>query len=130
MIPSVGISCPVFPSEDPEKVRQAVLNIFPDAVLDISDDRISSASAGMEHFGNQIRRQRILDTARSVLMRGRRGERSFFYLNKQAAFAGKISFVEEKAVLGTIKVTVEAEDITSFIEMLAPNTVDGEEVKI
>jgi predicted RNA binding protein with dsRBD fold (UPF0201 family) len=130
MIPSVSISCPVFPSEDPEKVRQAVLNIFPDAVLDISEDRISSVSAGMEHFGDRIRKQRILDTARSVLMKGRRGERSCFYLNKQAAFAGKISFVEEKAVLGTIKVTVEAEDITSFIEMLAPNTVDGEEVKI
>ena len=130
MIPSVSISCPVFPSEDPEKVRQAVLNIFPDAVLDISGDRISSVSAGMEHFGDRIRKQRILDTARSVLMKGRRGERSFFYLNKQAAFVGKISFVEEKAVLGTIKVTVEAEDITSFIEMLAPNTVDGEEVKI
>ena len=130
MIVSVRISCPVFPSEDPEKVRQAVLNIFPDAVLDEGKEGISAVSAGMEHFGDRIRKQKILDTARSVLMKGRRNERTVFYLNKQAAYAGKISFVEEKAVLGTLKVTAEAEDITSFIEVLAPNTVDGEEVRI
>ena len=127
---TVTVSCPVFPSEDPEKVRRAVLNIFPDAVLDIAEDMISSDSAGLAHFGEQIRRQRILDTARSVLMKGRNGERSRFNLNKQAAYAGKISFVEEKATLGTIRVTVEAEDMTLFIEALAPRTVEGEEVRI
>jgi predicted RNA binding protein with dsRBD fold (UPF0201 family) len=85
----------------------------------------------MNQFGEQIRRQRILDSARSVMLKGRRGEqRSSFNLNKQAAYAGKISFVEEKTVLGTIRVTLEAEDITTFIESLAPQTVDGEEVRI
>ena len=130
MIPTVRISCPVFPSEDPEKVKKAVLNIFPGVALDISEDMIRSEAAGMDHFGEQIRRQRILDTARSVMIKGRRGESTYFDLNKQAAYVGKISFVDGKAVLGTIKVSVEAEDITLFIEMLAPRTVDGEEVRI
>lgn len=126
---SVTVSCAVFPSESPEKVRRAVLNIFPDAVIEMIDNTIN-ATASMEHFGEQIRRQKILDTARSVLIKGRNGERSRFNLNKQAAYAGKISFTEERTVLGTIKVTLEAEDITSFIEMLAPRTENGEEVKI
>jgi predicted RNA binding protein with dsRBD fold (UPF0201 family) len=130
MMATVKITCPVFPSEDPEKVRKAILNIFPDAVLDIREDAIDAVSPDMRNFGEQIRRQRILDSARSVMMKGRRGERSSFSLNKQAAYAGRISFTEERTVLGTIKVTLEAEDITTFIELLAPRTVDGEEVKI
>jgi predicted RNA binding protein with dsRBD fold (UPF0201 family) len=84
----------------------------------------------MTHFAEQIRKQRILDTARSVMMKGRRGERTVFRMNKQAAYAGKISFAEERTILGTMNVTVEADDITEFIEKLAPVTVDGEEVTI
>ena len=125
---AVSISCPVFPSEDPERVRQAVLNIFPDADLDMSDGTLSGETDSVEHFGAQIRRQRILDAVRSVLIKGRRGGNITFNLNKQAAFAGKISFAEEKTILGTIRVTLRSDDITSFIEKLAPQTVDGEEV--
>ncbi|MCL2608005.1 MAG: hypothetical protein FWD92_05580 [Methanomassiliicoccaceae archaeon] len=125
---TIRISCPVFPSEDPERVRLAVLNIFPDAELNAEDDMITAEAPGMEHFREQIRRQRILDTARSVLIKGIKGNESTFHMNKQAAYAGKISFVDEKTVLGTIKVTIEPEDVTSFIDALAPRTVDGEEV--
>ena len=130
MLCTVTVSCPIFPSEDPERVAQAVLNIFPDAVLEISENAVNAEAGSMDHFSMQIRKQRILDSARSVLMKGRRGERSFFDLNKQAAFAGKISFAEPRTVLGTIKVTASADDITSFIEILAPKTVEGEEVRI
>ncbi|MDR2865897.1 MAG: hypothetical protein LBV13_00605 [Methanomassiliicoccaceae archaeon] len=126
---TISVSCQVFPSEDPEKVKLALLNIFPGAALEADERTIAAKPADMAHFGEQIRRQRILDTARSVMMKGRRGERSVFHLNKQAAYAGKISFVEEKTILGTIKVAIEAEDITAFIEMFAPQTVDGEEVR-
>jgi predicted RNA binding protein with dsRBD fold (UPF0201 family) len=126
----ISISCPVFPSEDPERVRQAVLNIFPDAVFDTEGDIITSGSAGTEHFGSRIRMQRILDTARSVMIKGMRGNRTSFRLNKQAAYAGKISFIEGKAVLGTIDVSIEAEDLEAFIELLAPRTINGEEIRI
>ncbi|MCL2712348.1 MAG: hypothetical protein FWD37_03620 [Methanomassiliicoccaceae archaeon] len=131
MIPSISATCPVFPSENAEKVTRAVMNIFPDAVLNIQENEISAEPGDTEHFGEQIRKQKILDTARSVMMKGRKNtERTIFHLNKQAAYAGKISFVEERTILGTIKVTIEAEDITAFIELLAPHTVNGEEVKI
>ena len=130
MIVSISVSCPVFPSEDPEKVRQAIMNIFPDAAISVNGNEMNASPANMEHFGEQIRKQKILDTARSVMIKGRRGDRSVFRLNKQAAYAGKISFAEERTVLGTMNVTVEAENITEFIELLAPQTVNGEEVLI
>jgi hypothetical protein len=130
MVTEIGVTCPVFPSEDGEKVRKAILNVFPDAVLETVDGGFGATLDNMEHFGEQIRRQKILDTARSVMLKGRRGERSVFHLNKQAAYAGKISFTEERTILGTIKVTASADDITAFIETIAPNTVNGEEVMI
>ena len=127
---TISVSCPVFPSEDPERVKRAVLNIFPDAELNVSDNGITANPADMDHFAGRIREQRILDSTRSVMMKGRRGERFVIDLNKQAAYAGKISFTEAKTILGTIRVTAEADDITAFIETIAPNTVDGEEVRI
>jgi len=127
---AVSVSCPVFPSEDPERVRQAVLNIFPGAELILSDGVLSGETADTEHFRAQIRRQRILDSTRSMLIKGRKGESSVFNLNKQAAYAGKISFVEEKTILGTIKVIFRSDDILAFVESFAPQTVDGEEVLI
>jgi len=127
---AVSLSCPVFPSEDPERVRQAVLNIFPSADLVLSDGVLSGDAGSIDHFSTQIRRQRILDTMRSMLIKGRKGESSMLNINKQAAYAGKISFVEERTILGTIKVIFRSDDIMAFIESLAPQTVDGEEVLI
>jgi len=130
-MPSIIAYCPVFPSEDPEKVTKAVKNIFPDMELRREDNALTGETSVLEHFAAQIRRQKILDTTRSVLMKGRRGEgRTVFNMNKQAAFAGKISFTEERTILGTISVTIDADNITGFIEALAPQTVDGEEVKV
>ncbi|MCL2890424.1 MAG: hypothetical protein FWF40_00850 [Methanomassiliicoccaceae archaeon] len=127
---AIGISCPVFPSEDPERVRQAVLNIFPRAELILSGGTLSGDAGGADHFGEQIRRQRILDSTRSMLIKGRSGDHSVIHLNKQAAYAGKISFTEARTILGTIKVIFRSDDIVALIGSIAPQTVDGEEVRI
>jgi len=127
---AVSISCPVFPSEDPDRVRQAVLNIFPGTELVLTEGTLSGETDNADHFSEQIRRQRILDSTRSMLVKGRNGDRSTVHLNKQAAYAGKISFTESKTILGTIKVIFSSDDITAFIGSLAPQTVDGEEVLI
>ena len=83
----------------------------------------------MDNFSHRIRKQKILDATRSVLYRGKKGsDRTVFHLNKQVAFMGKVSFSEPKAILGTIRVTVEDPDILALIDKVAPETVDGEEV--
>ena len=125
---SVKISCPVFPSEDPDKVKEAITKIFPDAEFSENDDGYECTAPSLDHFSKQIRKQKILDTTRSVMIRGKRGDRTRFFLNKQVAFVGKISFCEEKTILGTIKVLVIDEDIDALIDKVAPVTVDGEEV--
>ncbi len=126
---SVEVSCPVFPSEDPEKIRSALLNIFPTAVLEEGDGKMSG-QADLDTFSKLIRKQKILDTARNQMQRGMRGksDRTIFNLNKQVATVGKVSFVDYRTALGTISVTVQADDIEALIDRVAPMTVNGEEV--
>ncbi len=125
----VRISCKVNPSEDPEKVRAAVLSIFPDAELELGEDGFSGRAGSLDAFGRRIRSQRILDAARSVLLRNLRGDRTSMSLNKQVATVGKVSFADRNPVLGAIEVTVEGEDLEAYIDRVAPMTVDGEEVR-
>ena len=124
----VSISVPIFPSEDPEKVKNAVLNIFPNAVLEVTEKRMEGTSPDIDRFKQKIRSQKILDTSRSVMIKGQRGNRTTINLNKQVALAGTVSYTEERTILGAIKVTIEDDDILAFIDRTAPNTVEGEEV--
>lgn len=128
-MPSVRIITQINPSEDPESVRKAVLNIFPDARIEAGDGYLRGESDSLETFGTMIRRQKILDTARSVLLKGKSGDRTRFLLNKQVAFVGKVSFCDRSQMLGPIEVTVMDEDIEALIDRTAPGTVDGVEVK-
>ena len=127
-MPSIEITCPVYPSEDPEKVKTAILKVFPNATLEESDMGIRGTTEDLDRFSKQIRKQKILDTTRSVMLHGKRGDRTRIFLNKQVAFVGKVSFCEEKTILGTMKVVIIDEDIDGLIDKVAPVTVDGEEV--
>ncbi len=124
---TVTLSCPVFPSEDPKKVRDAVGRIFPGEEL-AEEDGLISGPVSLDNFSKMIRRQQILDTTRSVLFKGLRGDRTVIRLNKQVATVGKVSFAEPRPVLGAIEISIEGDDLESFIDRLAPATVDGKEV--
>ena len=125
----VSISCPVNPSEDPEKVRSAILSIFPNAVLELGEDGFTGTAENLDAFGKRIRSQRILDAARAVLIMNMRGDRTRMSLNKQVATVGKVSFADRNPVLGAIEVTIEDTGLVALIDRLAPMTVDGEEVR-
>jgi uncharacterized protein len=75
-------------------------------------------------LGNVLRRDHIRDASRKALHHGLRGTNLIFYLNKQAASAGHVSFseAEGESPLGPIKVTVEADDPLQLIDWLAPKT--------
>jgi len=125
---SVLISCPVYPSEVQEKVREAILKIFPDASIERAEDGFKGeASTG--RFYDLIRKQKILDSTRSMMFKGLRGNKIVLHLNKQVASVGKISFTEPRTILGTITVTIECDEPEALIDQIAPRTVDGEEVK-
>lgn len=126
----VSISCPVNPSEDPEKVRSAILSIFPDAVLEEDGEGFKGTAPGLDRFSQLIRRQKILDATRAILITGVRGNRTRMLLNKQVATIGKVSFADRRPVLGAIEVFIEDDDLLALIDRVSPITVDGEEVKV
>ena len=125
----ITVSCPVNPSEDPEKVRSAIMSLFPDADLELSADGFEGTVGSLDSFGRLIRRQKILDAARSVLLTNMRGDRTRMALNKQVATVGKVSFADRRPVLGAITVEIQDGNLEALIDRVAPMTVDGEEVK-
>lgn len=125
----VTIRTPLRPTEDPEKVRTAILNIFPDSEIVVENDEVIGKTAFLERFMSMIRNQKILDSIRSKLVHSMQPGFTTLSLNKQAAFSKRVSLSEGKAALGNMEVTIEAEDIEKLIDAIAPRTVDGVEVQ-
>lgn len=116
------------PTEDPEKVRTAILNIFPESEIIVGQDEVTAKTATLERFKTLIRNQKILDSVRKSLLSGASASFTNLSLNKQAAFVKRVSLSEGKAALGNMEVTIESEDIERLIDEVAPRTVDGVEV--
>ena len=128
-MPLVTIRTPLRPTEDPEKVRTAILNLFPESEITIDPNEVVAKTASLERFMTLIRNQKILDSIRSKLVHAMQPGSTIISLNKQAAFVKRVSLSEGKAALGNMEVTIEAEDIERLIDSVAPRTVDGVEVQ-
>jgi len=126
------------PTEDPQKIAKALSTII--------DGKVEQESFGednylfiqrtnysaLEKLYEQIRKQKILDVARKALRRGMIENSTVFFLNKQAAFAGKINFCDERgeSPLGPIRIEIEDDDLARLIDWLTPYTKNGFEVKL
>jgi uncharacterized protein len=75
----------------------------------------------LERFRMIIQRDRIRAAVRSVLRRSVEGNRITFFLNKQAAYAGHVSFSspEGESPLGPIQVMIETDHMEELIDWLA-----------
>jgi predicted RNA binding protein with dsRBD fold (UPF0201 family) len=118
-------------TEDEEKVKKAVTNIFDNVSMEIKPSYRGSVlsaeakgRAALVKFRNVLRSDRIRDAARKVFFGGIRGNAVNFCLNKQVAFAGHVSFSEEVAEspLGPIRVTIKCDDPRLLIDWLALRT--------
>lgn len=128
----IEIRTKVHPTESEEKVVKAIKNIFPDAEIEIRDDgEVYARAYSLERFRELLRRQRILDTVRSEILKRRDGNEITLYLNKQTATVSRINFCDEDAVLSPIKVTFRLNNIpfSRFLDYIAPETKDGRPVK-
>jgi len=117
----IRLSTRCFPTENREKIVEAIIKLFPDAEVD-GNDPIVARSASVDAFGDALRRYRIRDAARAVMRRGRKGNSTSFLLNKQVSAVGKVSFSEENHPLGDIEVTMVSDNIDELIDSIAPNT--------
>lgn len=131
----VRVEVEVRPTEDVEKVKKAVLNIIDvDSVQYVSSSEgysfivcESRSIAALFKLHELLRQQRILDTARKILLAQRQGDMVTIKLHKQSAYARHVSFVtyDDESPLGPITITIVSDKINEVIDWLAPKTSKG-----
>lgn len=117
----------VRPTEDPERVTKAVTNIFLGDVEYRPIDEWSGKvilegkdQTPLERLRMILQRDRIRAAARSILKRSIKVDQIVFFLNKQAAHAGHVSFSEPEgeSPLGPIQVVLRTEKPEQLIDWL------------
>lgn len=119
----IKIKAKINPSEDPEKVHEAVKALFPKLDLQVSDDLLTGKSSdreSLENLKNKIGLQAIRSSARRELKKSIEEDTIHFFLNRQAAKVHKVSFSGQETPLGPIEVWIESDDIGKIIDYLAP----------
>jgi uncharacterized protein len=128
---TIHVEVEINPTEDAEKVKLAVHNVVGNASITITPSQkgslLCAEAKGQDSlikFRNLMRNDRIRDASRRLLLKAMRGNMISFYLNKQVAFAGHVSFSEETAEspLGPIKINIETDNPQQLIEWLAEKT--------
>jgi len=127
----VLVEAEINPTEDEAKVKRAVENVFSSVEFEVKPQRRGSALTaraqgidGLTKLYNLLRRERIRDAARSVLYRGVGDGSIVFYLNKQVAYAGHVSFSQPvgESPLGPLTVKIRCDNPQEIIDWLAPKT--------
>jgi predicted RNA binding protein with dsRBD fold (UPF0201 family) len=123
----VVVAVDIHPTEDVDKVKQAVENFFPHASLETKPRGTTSllvamteGKNGLTHLRARLRQERIVHAARRIFRRGLQRHSFTFYLNKQVAYANRTSFCEPhgESPLGSIKVVVACNDPRDVIAWL------------
>ena len=119
----ISVYCNINESEDVNKVKTAVSNILIDMDGTINDSSFIANSNNYESLTKiyETMRTRKTKTAyRRHLMRNMTEDSTWFYLNKQAAFANVIALCDEEdqSPLGPIKVVLHSKNIEDVIEWL------------
>ena len=120
---TIQLFCEINPSEDPDKVKLAVSNIFPDLTLDITDTDITGKSNNIQilsQISKTIHENNIKKTYQRILKNNSNSDSSWFYLNKQAAFVNTVALCSEanESSLGPIKVILRSNDIEQVIDSI------------
>ena len=95
---TIQIFCTINPSEDPDKIKTAVNNIFPEIELDVSETEITGKTnnfSTLSQISKSIHEKNIKSTYQRILKRNNDGESTWFYLNKQAAFVNTVALCSE-----------------------------------
>jgi len=128
----VQIEAEVNPTEDEAKVERAVENIFSNLRFELKPLKRgnlltarTNRTDALVKFGSLLRQERIRDAARVVLHKGASGQSIVFYLNKQVAYAGHVSFSQPvgESPLGPIKVQIQCENAEQLIDWLTTRNV-------
>lgn len=126
-IPSINctleMNCALYPSEDPEKVKTSISNIFPYSTIKTEDFSVVAQSKELRSFEKiyeTVHSKKSQNTYRRYLEKNLDNDTTCFYLNKQAAFVEKIAICEqpEESPLGPIKVILSSPNIDGIIDWI------------
>ena len=111
------------PSEDSEKVKKAISNIFPHSTIKSEFFAISAQSTELRSFEKiyeTIHSKKSQNIYRRYLEKNLDNDTTWFYLNKQAAFVEQIAICEEaeESPLGPIKVILTSSNIDKVIDWI------------
>ena len=119
----ISIYCTINESEDVNKVRTAVSNILTGMDEKLTDDSFAANSdnyASLTKNYETMRSRKTKSPYRRHLMRNMTEDSTWFYLNKQAAFANVIALCDEEdqSPLGPIKLVLHSKNIEDVIDWL------------
>ena len=123
----VSAFCMINASEDINKVRTAISNTLTDMDEKITGDTLVANSNNYESLTKiyeTMRSRRSKSAYRRHLMRNMTKDSTWFYLNKQAAFANVIALCDEanESPLGPIKVVLHSKNIEDVIDWFVSDT--------
>ncbi len=115
--------CPIFPSEDPKKVQMALENILPDSEILIENNSARITTKNLDSLKRIFETIHSRKTQRTYLRHMKKNltdDSTWFYLNKQAAFANNVALCDEadESPLGPIKLILESNQIEQIMNWL------------
>jgi hypothetical protein len=120
----IEMVCPVNLSEDPDKVIQAISNIFPHSDIKNENFSIKAQSnelRSLEKIYESITSTQSQKSYTRNLENNLEGNSTWFFLNKQAAFVDQVVICEEaeESPLGPIKVILNSSNIDGIIDWIS-----------
>ena len=132
-IPKVTCKIEVYgavnPSEDPDKVKLAVSNVLQSTDYQYKEGSIKATSNELESLSKiqeTIKKHQTSRVYRRQMRYNTKGDTTWFYLNKQAAFVDVIAICEEaeESAMGPIKVIIHSKDLDKITDWLAPEILE------
>jgi predicted RNA binding protein with dsRBD fold (UPF0201 family) len=120
----IEMICPVNLSEDPDKIIQAISNIFPYSSIKNENFSIKAQSnelRSLEKIYESIASTQSQKSYTRNLENNLEGNSTWFFLNKQAAFVNQVAICDEaeESPLGPIKVILNSSNIDGIIDWIS-----------
>jgi len=127
---SIEVFCLINPSEDLQKIKTAILNIFPDIEIKNTNMEITGTSKKIESLSKifeVIHNRRIKNTYRRILNQNLSNNSTWFFLNRQAAYVDVVALCneEDESPLGPIEIVLDSDQIEQVIDWLTSYTDDS-----
>ena len=115
--------CDIQASEDSEKIYHALSNIIPDSKIKIENNTAKISANSLDSLGKIFDTIHSRKSQRAYLRHMKRNlndDSTWFYLNKQAAYANTVALCDEaeESPLGPIKIILHSKYIEQVMEWL------------